>query len=251
MNLLEKFKTASTLFQTGTEAIGKTIWIVIMGFVGLAIASGHPALLQTLKARLIQAGFTSVKTPVGDMDPNKIGLASEVLGINAARAKSIAETVQDAAAKAQLNAMAEDLSRQQQQKVEELARMTASQRPQNRALTATNAASVQRWIYLGRYSGGQWMPASFSVAAPAYPLTPRQLLTVTSDALLYAGIDCQRADLSGQAGTGDSKAQASFVRAGPEGIPLTGKTQECDSVGGAKTVWAELDIPAARFHDFQ
>lgn len=251
MNLLEKLKTASSLIQSSTDAIGKTIWIFIMGFVGLAIASGHPALLETLKIRLIQAGFTAVKTPVGDVDPSKIGLASEVLGINAARARDIAATVEDVASKAQLNAMAQDLSRQQQLKVEELARITAAQRPSGPTVQTASAGTVHRWIYLGRYSGGQWLPPSFSVSAPPYPLTARQLLTVTSDALLYAGIDCQRSDLSGQAGSDGSRARASFVQAGPEGIPLTGKTQECDSVGGAKTVWAELEIPAARYHEFQ
>lgn len=251
MNLLEKLKTASILIQSSTDALGKTIWIFIMGFVGLAIATGHPTLLETLKTRLIQAGFTSVKTPVGDVDPAKIGLASEVLGINAARAKDIAASVEDVATKAQLNAMAQDLAMQQQEKVEELARITASLRPVSRASPVAGAGSMQRWIYLGRYSAGQWIPPSFSVSAPAYPVMPRQLLTVTSDALLYAGIDCQRADLSGQAGSDGTGAKTSFVQAGPEGIPFTGKTQECDSVGGAKTVWAELDIPAARFHDFQ
>lgn len=251
MSILERVKTISGSIQATTDAVGKTVWILIVGFVGIAIATGHPSLLGAIRARLIQAGFTTINTPVGVMDPAKIGMTSEILGINAARAADLAASAQDPAAKAQLDAIAKDLSKQQQSKVEELSAITASQRLSNREVAASARTTIQRWIYVGRYSSGKWLPPSFSIAEPAYPISFGHNIVIKSDAILYTGIDCQRADFSGQSGQEKELRAASFVKAGPEGVPSTGKVLECDSVGGAKTVWAEINIPSDRFIEFR
>ncbi len=247
MQFLEKIKTVTSTIQATTDAVGKTVWIVIVGFVGIAIASGHPSLLETIRNRLLHAGFTSLNTPLGAVDLNRIGKSSEVLGLNAARAADLAATIKDPAAKEQLDAITKDLSKQQQQQIDQLAAISSSQRNFTATSRSSSSKTWELWIYVGRYSSGRWLPPSFSIKEPKYPVNLNKEIVVKNDAILYSDVDCKRTDISGLLNDESSRGYSSFVSAGPEGIPLTGEVLQCDSVGGAKTVWAQVSVPSSRF----
>lgn len=190
MPTLDSAKTLISSIHSTADSIGKLVWVFIVAFIGVAIASGHPSLLGTIRSRLVQAGFTSINTPMGTIDPNKIGLASEVLGINAARAAEMATKAGDAKTREQLSAIASDLTIQQQQNLEELAKFRATQPTNSTGASAKDKRDFLKWIFIGRYSDGKWLPFSFSLAEPKYPLNANGSITVKSDALLYEGKRC-------------------------------------------------------------
>jgi len=101
------------------------------------------------------------------------------------------------------------------------------------------------WLYLGRRSADGWRPASGSISKPGYPVKPGAKVVVTRDALVYGSVDCKVIDAA------DFKADGApqpvlRVTADRQGLEIIGSPIECPSVGRAKTVWANVRIPAAR-----
>jgi hypothetical protein len=104
---------------------------------------------------------------------------------------------------------------------------------------------VEGWVYLGRRSERGWRPASISVASPRYPVKPGDRLRIKRDALVYGSVDCKVIPAA------DFKAEgvpepALRVKAGAGALDVVGAPIECPSVGQAKTVWANVKIPAER-----
>jgi hypothetical protein len=257
MNFLEKLKNIAVGVQTTADALGKLVWVFIIGFITLAISTGNPSLLGLIKTRLVLLGITSLKTPFGDLDPVKIGKInseSEILGINAVIAKDLAANMTDLKAKEQLNTMAKQLERQQQEKTEQLARISSSQQIVNQpaSLESSDKDYVKQWLYLGRHSSEGWKPYSFSLEKPAYPIKGKENIVVKANALLYGGIDCKHEDISKlSASAGGGKVETLFVKAGPEPIFTTGETVVCPSGAGVELVWAQVKVPASRLINIQ
>lgn len=104
---------------------------------------------------------------------------------------------------------------------------------------------TERWLFLGRRSDGGWHPPSVSISAPPYPVNPGNRVVVRRHALVYGSVDCKVIDAA------DFKADevapaVELVKAGEQGLEITGLAIECPSVCGAKTVWVNVRIPAAR-----
>lgn len=246
MALTEKIKSASENICSIAEAIGKSLWVFFAAFAAIAIATGHPSLLGAIRDRLILAGVTSLKTPFGDIDTKQIGQldsTSRILGINAALASELADSAKDAETKKQLESMAKDLGEQQRIQLEALSGVATKQKSSAPTGTGTGG-DMEGWLYLGRRSGNQWRPPSFSVGAPSYPVKDGDTVVVKSDALLYSDVDCKVIDSADFKATAPSQSPA-FVKASPIALRVLGAATECSSVGDAKTVWAKVKVPAA------
>lgn len=105
--------------------------------------------------------------------------------------------------------------------------------------------TIERWLFLGRRTESGWQPPSVSLAAPAYPVKPGSKVMVKRHALLYGAVDCKVVDAA-ELKADDVAPAVELVRAGDEGLEITGTPIECPSVCGAKTVWVNVRIPAAR-----
>ena len=225
------------------ETFGKGLWVVIAGFLALAVASGSQAMLGTVRERLVTAGVTVIKTPAGDIDPSKIGKlaqSSEALGVNAAVARELAASAPDGQAKRALEASSVQLVRQQQVLLEAVRSLSRS----NLDSQPATAEAVERWLFLGRRSGGQWAPLSFSLGDVQYPVKAGATIQIKSEALLYDTVDCEAAN---GATSADAKMQkqVEFVRSTANGVTVVGQPTECNSVGGGSTVWAKVGVPGA------
>jgi hypothetical protein len=106
--------------------------------------------------------------------------------------------------------------------------------------------TVERWLFLGRRTERGWNPPSVSISDPRYPVQPGSRVLVKRHALAYGSVDCTVIDAADFRANEQVAPAVEFVRAGEEGLEITGLPIECPSVCGAKTVWVNVRIPAAR-----
>lgn len=104
---------------------------------------------------------------------------------------------------------------------------------------------TEGWLFLGRLSGQTWKPASLSISNPRYPVKSGNRVVLKRDALVYGSVDCKVIDaaefkLERVTGTG------LLVKADRKALEIAGPPVECPSIGRAKTVWAQVRIPADR-----
>jgi hypothetical protein len=246
MPWLEQIRKVVENLQAAADAVGKSLWVLVAGFVIVAIATGHPALLGAIRDRLVLAGVTSLKTPFGEVNPEKIGrldTSSRVIGNTAARVTELAASATDSATKQALEVVASELKGQQHVQVEALAEAVANARAKDAGATPAGTGDAERWIYIGRYSGSKWSPASFSLAEAAYPVKVGDTLVVKSDAVLYETVDCKQVDTPRPAAAAEPPP-LTFIKASPAGIEVMRPPKECPSIGGAVSVWAKVKVPA-------
>ena len=236
-NAVKAWASAATAL---VETFGKGLWIVIAGFIALAVATGSQAMLGTVRDRLVTAGVTVIKTPAGDIDLSKIGKlaqSSEALGINAAVAREFAASAPDGQAKRALEASSVQLVKQQQVLLDAVRSLS---RANLDSQTAT-AEAVERWLFLGRRSGDHWAPLSFSLGDVQYPVKAGAIIQVKSEALLYDTVDCG-ANAAAPADAKPSK-QVEFIRPTATGVAVVDAPTECNSAGSGSTVWAKVSVP--------
>lgn len=101
------------------------------------------------------------------------------------------------------------------------------------------------WLYLGRRSADRWRPSSLSVSRPRYPVKPGDRVVVKQDALVYGSVDCKVIDAADFKADGTSRSVL-LVKANQQGLEIVALPIECPSIGRAKTVWANVKIPATR-----
>ena len=115
------------------------------------------------------------------------------------------------------------------------------------AISAASTAAAQDtegWLFLGRHADG-WKPASQSIARVGYPVKAGDRLVVLRDALVYGSVDCRILDAADF--KPDGLAQPVLrLKADAQPVEVIGSILECPSAGRAKTVWANVRIPAAR-----
>jgi len=109
-----------------------------------------------------------------------------------------------------------------------------------------NVETVERWLFLGRRTERGWNPPSISTSAPAYPVQPGSRVLVKRHALAYGSVDCTVLDVADFKANEQVAPALELVRAGEEALEITGLPIECPSICGAKTVWVNVRIPAAR-----
>ena len=105
--------------------------------------------------------------------------------------------------------------------------------------------TTEGWVYLGRRSEDRWKPASRSISSPRFPVKPGDKVVVKRDALVYGFVDCKVIDAADFKADGTSRSVL-LVKADKKGLEIVGAPFECPSIGRAKTVWANVQIPAAR-----
>jgi len=105
---------------------------------------------------------------------------------------------------------------------------------------------IERWLFLGRRTEGGWHPPSVSISAPAYPVKAGNRVVVRRHALVYGSVDCKVLDAADFKADDEVAPSVELVRAGEQGLEITGSAIECPSICGAKTVWVNVRIPAAR-----
>jgi len=108
------------------------------------------------------------------------------------------------------------------------------------------AQEEERWLFLGRRTESGWHPHSVSIAAPEYPAKAGGRVMVRRHALVYGSVDCKVLDVSDFKAGDEAAGAVEVVRAGEQGLVITGAAIECPSICGAKTVWVNVRIPAAR-----
>lgn len=106
--------------------------------------------------------------------------------------------------------------------------------------------TIERWLFLGRRTETAWQPPSGSIAPPDYPVKPGNRVMVKRHALVYGSVDCKVVDAADFRAEEDVANAVELVRAGEQGLEITGSPIECPSICGAKTVWVNVRIPAAR-----
>lgn len=114
------------------------------------------------------------------------------------------------------------------------------------AAPAADAQTIERWLFLGRRADGAWHPPAVSIAQPPYPASPGGKVVVRRHALAYGAVDCKVLDAADFRANEQIAPALELVRAGEQGLEITGPAIECPSVCGAKTVWVNVRIPAAR-----
>jgi hypothetical protein len=112
--------------------------------------------------------------------------------------------------------------------------------------TLDSGEMTERWLFLGRRSEGGWHPPSVSISAPPYPVSPGNKVVVRRHALVYGSVDCKVLDAADFKADDEAAPSVELVKAGEQGLEITGPAIECPSVCGAKTVWVNVRIPAAR-----
>lgn len=105
---------------------------------------------------------------------------------------------------------------------------------------------TERWLFLGRRTESGWHPPSVSISAPAYPVKAGNQVVVRRHALVYGSVDCKVLDAADFKADDEAVPSVELVRAGEQGLEITGSAIECPSICGAKTVWVNVRIPAAR-----
>jgi len=110
---------------------------------------------------------------------------------------------------------------------------------------AHGAEMSEGWLFLGRRSGDVWKPASISISRAGYPVKPGNKVVVRQDALVYGSVDCKVTDAADFT-VGEASRSALLVKADRVGLEIIGAPIECPSAGRAKTVWANVRIPASR-----
>ncbi len=108
------------------------------------------------------------------------------------------------------------------------------------------AELIERWLFLGRRTESGWFPPSVSLATPPYPANAGNRVVVKRHALVYGSVDCKALDAAQFKGGDEAAASVELVKAGEQGLEITGTAIECPSICGAKTVWVNVRIPAAR-----
>lgn len=121
----------------------------------------------------------------------------------------------------------------------------SEQADKNAPAKLDGAESSDAWLYLGRRSADRWMPPSISISDPSYPVKPGDTVVVKQDALVYGSVDCKVIAAADFKADGTSRSVL-LVRADQKGLEIAGLPIECASIGGAKTVWANVKIPAVR-----
>jgi hypothetical protein len=106
--------------------------------------------------------------------------------------------------------------------------------------------TVERWLFLGRRTDRGWNPPSVSISDPQYPVKPGSRVLVKRHALAYGSVDCTVIDAADFKANEQVAPAVEFIRAGEQALQITGSPIECPSVCGAKTVWVNVRIPAAR-----
>jgi hypothetical protein len=106
--------------------------------------------------------------------------------------------------------------------------------------------TVERWLFLGRRTERGWNPPSISISTPAYPVQRGSRVLVKRHALAYGSVDCTVIDAADFKANEQVAPVVEFVRAGEQGLEIAALPIECPSVCGAKTVWVNVRIPAAR-----
>ena len=104
---------------------------------------------------------------------------------------------------------------------------------------------TEGWLFLGRRTAEGWRPASESIANPRYPVKQGDRVVIRRDALVYGSVDCKVTDAA-EFKAGGPARPVQRVKADKEALQVAGAALECPSAGRAKTVWANVRIPAAR-----
>ena len=242
-------KTANEHVRTTADSVGKILGMLFGIFFTVAIATGNPLLLGVIHDRMIKLGITSIDTPLGKLDPSKMVLqaatTSRILGISAAHAEELANSAKDEGTKRELVEIAKQLKDQQHVQIETLNNFSAKQRTDSGSRSISDRSETEAWIYLGRRSENSWKPQSFSIGEVAYPVKAGNELVIKSDALLYEDVSCKVIDTSDFKMVSTPRSVA-FVSANTVQLQITAEPIECPSIGGAKTVWAKVKVPAAR-----
>jgi hypothetical protein len=210
------------------------LWLFVFGSDGALSAFG---------ARLEKVGFTTLKTPLGDISPAKLSQlksGSETAAVGVAVLGELAQRESDPSKKKVLQDIATSLATLQD------VQLTVANELSNRSSTqvaptaAQTAESIQeRWLFIGRHSEGAWRPLSFSVGQVDYPLKVGSRVTIKSEALLYPDSSCEAKKVP--------SPSYEATRATTVGLEITAEQVLCPSVGGASTVWAKVRVPADLF----
>lgn len=113
------------------------------------------------------------------------------------------------------------------------------------AMAYGNNEMTEGWLFLGRLSGKAWKPASPSIANPRYPVKSGSRVVVKRDALVYGPGDCKVIDAA-EFEVEQVTGTVLLVKADRKGLEIVGSPLECPSIGRAKTVWVQVEIPADR-----
>lgn len=123
--------------------------------------------------------------------------------------------------------------------------LAADAKPGAAPVAQSAAEASDAWLFLGRRSDNAWRPASASIQRPQYPVKPGARVIVRRDALVYASVDCTVTE-AGAFQPGAASEPVVRVKAERAALEVLGAPLECPSVGGARTVWAQVRIPAER-----
>jgi hypothetical protein len=230
-------------FLSVVEGLGKTLWVFLLGFIAWALAFGSNDMLKSMGDRLQLAGFTTLKTPIGDVDTRQIGQlkgASQTAAVNAVVLKELASSESDPSKRKALEQVA--LSVTQQQEVQLRVADALADRTQSPAAStrSTSAAAFQdRWLFVGRHIDGAWKPLSFTLGEALFPLKPGMRIPIKAESLLYDDSNCD--------GKPIPSSNYEAARATSTGVEVISDQVLCPSVGGATTVWVKVRVPSELF----
>jgi hypothetical protein len=237
------FPEAARSFVAIVEGLGKTLWVLLLGFVAWALSFGNEETLKGFGARLQLAGFTTLKTPIGDVDTRQIGQlkgASQTAAVNAVVLKELASSEGDPTKRKTLEQVASSVTQQQEIQLRVAdALADRAQAPTQSAQTSPVAAFYDRWLFVGRHGDGAWKPLSFTLGEAPFPLKPGMRILIKGESLLYADSNCDGKPL------GSSNYEA--TRATTTGLEVLSDQVLCPSVGGATTVWVKVRVPRELF----
>jgi hypothetical protein len=234
---------AGKSFVLFVEGLGKTLWVAVLGVIVWAFAFGSDDTLKSLGARLQLAGFSTLKTPIGDIDTKQIGQlkrASQTAAVDAVVLKELASSESDPARRKALEQLAASVMQQQEVQLRAADTLAHNaQLPTASAPSGPASASYDRWMFVGRNVDGAWKPLSFTLGEVAFPVKPGTRIPIKAESLLYDDSNCDGKSLS------SSNYEA--ARATAAGLEVVSEQLLCPSVGGASTVWVKVRVPRELF----
>jgi len=241
-----------SLWEGLDKALTVTLKLVALGAFLLAVLTLSFCSDQSLKAgstwtfaRLQLAGLRPEKftllgielAATGADAGNAAGLASDLLTVS--QNVQVPQEVRDHLKKlaGQVKDYAQQLSDRESKFVSAI--KSASRPP------AHDAKSVGGWVYLGRRSSsGAWAPVSDKIKLPSlteheFALT-KDAVRVEKDPAAPSQSESVRADENSQT--------IRLIRAGDSPLKIL-STQESPSIGGAKLIWARVDVAPSELYE--